>query len=186
MTDRKQNSREDLVWEEVSTEHVITDEWIDFRRQAFRLPDGSVFEPYYTFSRRDYVVIVPFDLEGKLLCVRQFRQGIGRLTTEFPAGGLEDEESPLDAARRELAEETGYTCGEMKLLMSVPAAPTISSNTCHIVLAENCRPTGEQSPDPYEFIEICTVGSGEMETLIRSGEFPQPGHIMAWLLWKNL
>lgn len=179
-------SGKNLTWELVHDEQIVKDRWMDMKAATYRLPDGREVGPFYHYSRKDFVVIVAVDENGDFVCVRQFRQGIGRITTEFPAGGLEEGESPLDAAKRELAEETGYTCGEMKLLMSVPAAPTISSNTCHIVLAENCRPTGEQSPDPYEFIEICTVGSGEMETLIQSGEFPQPGHIMAWLLWKNL
>ena len=78
----------DLIWEEISTEHIVKDEWIDFRRQAFRFPDGSVFEPYYTYSRRNYVVIVPSDEDGNYLMVKQYRQGIRKVTIEFPAGGI--------------------------------------------------------------------------------------------------
>ncbi|MBQ7677631.1 MAG: NUDIX hydrolase [Lachnospiraceae bacterium] len=79
----------DLIWEPVKTEHIIQDEWIDFRRLAYRLPDGTVFEPYYNYSRRDYVVIVASDTDGNYICVRQFRHGIGEVTTEFCAGGIE-------------------------------------------------------------------------------------------------
>ena len=46
------DDRIDLAWEEVSTEHIVQDEWIDFRRSAYRFPDGSVFEPFYSYSRR--------------------------------------------------------------------------------------------------------------------------------------
>ena len=70
-----------LSWEEISTEHIIRNEWIDFRQCAFRFPDGTVFEPYYNYSRKDYVVIVASDTEGKYLCVRQYRQGIRQVTT---------------------------------------------------------------------------------------------------------
>ena len=66
----------DLIWEEVSTEHLIRDEWIDFRKTAFRMPDGRVFQPYYSYSRRNYAVIVASDEKGDYICVRQFRQGI--------------------------------------------------------------------------------------------------------------
>ena len=83
------DNRENLTWEEVSTEHIIRDEWIDFRRSAYRLPDGNVFEPFYSYSRRDYVIIVASDCDGNYLCVRQFRQGVKEVTTEFPAGGRE-------------------------------------------------------------------------------------------------
>lgn len=115
-------NNENLEWEEISTEHIVQDEWIDFRRSAYRFPDGSVFEPYYSYSRRDYVVIAASDEEGRYLCVRQYRQGIGEVTTEFPAGGIERSdgreygsgndpsvsEDALEAAKRELQEETGY------------------------------------------------------------------------------
>ena len=116
-----------LKWKPVSTEHVVQDKWIDFRRMAFELPDGTVFSPYYNFSRRSYVVIVASDEEGRYLCVRQYRHGIGEVTTEFVAGGIEcdtdreyltkqdtitSREDALEAAKRELEEETGYTSDE--------------------------------------------------------------------------
>ena len=72
-TDRKENTkkmisgRDPLEWEEISCEHVVQDEWIDFRRLAYRFPDGNIYEPYYTYSRRSYVVIVASDEEGKFL-----------------------------------------------------------------------------------------------------------------------
>ena len=80
-----------LIWEPVSVEHIIQDKWIDFRRVAYRFPDGSTFSPFYNYSRRSYVVIVASDEEGKFLCVRQYRHGIGEVTTEFVAGGIECE-----------------------------------------------------------------------------------------------
>ena len=79
----------ELQWKEVSTDHIVTDEWIDFRKSVYRLPDGRDIGPFYTYSRRDYVVIVALDEEGRYICVKQFRQGIREVTTEFPAGGLE-------------------------------------------------------------------------------------------------
>ena len=119
----------DLVWEEISTEHLIRDEWIDLRRSAFRFPDGRVFEPYYSYTRRDYVVVVASDPDGRYLCVRQFRQGIRKVTTEFPAGGIErgdrtapgesDPDTALAAARRELLEETGCVSDDWTFLMKV-------------------------------------------------------------------
>ena len=78
-----------LKWEEVRTEHVVKDEWIDFRRVAYRLPDGVISEPFYNYSRRSYVVIAAKDEDGRYLVVRQFRHGIGKVTTECPAGGIE-------------------------------------------------------------------------------------------------
>ena len=94
--DDRELSREldrELEWKEVRTEHIVRDEWIDFRKTAYLFPDGRVIEPFYSYSRRDYVVVVASDTEGKYICVRQFRQGIREVTTEFPAGGIEDNEA---------------------------------------------------------------------------------------------
>ena len=77
-----------LAWEEVSRETVVRDEWIDFRRLSYRLPDGKVAGPFYSYTRSDYAVVIAIDEEGRYICVRQYRQGIGEVTTEFPAGGI--------------------------------------------------------------------------------------------------
>ena len=83
------SSFDKLAWKEISRKTLIHNEWIDFRESAYQFPDGSVFKPFYSYSRRDYVVIVATDEEGRYICVRQYRQGIKEVTTEFPAGGIE-------------------------------------------------------------------------------------------------
>ena len=144
----------ELAWQEISREHLIQDEWIDFRRSAYRYPDGRIYQPFYTYSRRDYAVIVASDREGKYLCVRQFRQGIRRVTTEFPAGGIEDRDAAgtpedrtaraLAAAQRELREETGYESDRWTHLLTVPSNATISDNLAYLFAAtlfSNVLPT---------------------------------------------
>ena len=191
---------DDLAWEEIYTEHIVQDEWIDFRRSAYRFPDGKVFEPYYSYSRRDYVVIVASDTDGKYLCVRQFRQGIKEVTTEFPAGGIERtdgreygsgsstsaSENALEAARRELLEETGYVSNDWTHLLTVPSNATIADNYAHIFMAQNCRKSGEQNLDETEFLNVRKYSSDEIEELIYKGDFQQAVHIMAWLLSRRL
>lgn len=193
------NKRDDLAWEEVSTEHIVQDEWIDFRRSAYRFPDGTVFEPFYSLSRRDYVVIVAADCDGNYLCVRQFRQGIKEVTTEFPAGGVERSdgreygkggdgalaEDRLAAAKRELLEETGYSSDHWRHLLSIPSNATIADNYAHIFLARDCRRVGRQMLDETEFLNVEVHTAQEIEELIRSGGFQQSVHVMAWLLAKE-
>lgn len=186
---------EDLVWEELSTEHIVKDEWIDFRRSSFRFPDGRIFEPYYTYSRRNYVIIVPSDEEGNYLLVRQFRQGIRKVTIEFPAGGIErkdgkeyggeddlNTEDALAAAKRELLEETGYTSDEFTHLLTIPANATIADNYAHLYMAKNCRKVAGQSLDEMEFLNVEKYTAEEIEDMIAKGEFLQAMHITAWLL----
>ena len=186
-----------LTWEVVSLEHTLQDEWIDFRTVAYRFPDGSTFSPFYSYSRRSYVVIVASDPEGRYLCVRQFRHGIGEVTTEFVAGGIEcdngkeyiskqdtvtSREDALAAAKRELEEETGYTSDEWEHLITIPSAATIADNYAFIFRAKNCRRTHEQHTDSTEFLRMEKYSAGEIEELIATGKFQQAMHVMAWLL----
>lgn len=192
------NDTDDLAWEEIGTEHIVQDEWIDFRRSSYRFPDGNVFEPYYSYSRKDYAVIVASDEDGNYLCVRQFRQGIKEVTTEFPAGGIERtgreygdgrglslSEDAFEAAKRELLEETGYVSDEWKHLLTVPSNATMADNYAYIFSAKNCRKTEEQNLDETEFLNLRKYSEDEIEELIDKGNFQQAVHIMAWLLAKR-
>jgi len=189
------NVKDPLAWEEVSCEHIVKDEWIDFKKLAYRFPDGKVFEPYYSYSRKNYVVIVASDEEGRFICVRQFRHGIMEVTTEFPAGGIErkdnkeygdsgDEasEDALVAAKRELLEETGYESDEWSHLITVPSNATIADNYAYIYRAKDCRKVSGQSLDETEFLNVKRYKPEEIEDMIFSGKFQQAVHIMAWLL----
>lgn len=189
---------DELKWEEVSVKHLIQNKWIDLRQSRYRFPDGTEFEPYYSYSRRDYVVIVPFDEKGDLICVKQYRHGLKEVTTEFPAGGIERNdgkeygtkepgltEDAVKAAVRELSEETGYEAGKMEHLITVPSNATVSDNYAHIFVARDCKKVTSQDLDDTEFLNVLTISPDELEDLIKSGKFQQAVHIMAWYMCKN-
>ena len=207
-----------LRWVPVKIEHVLTDEWVDFRKVDYRLPDGTVLGPFYNYSRRDYTVIVATDEEGRYICVHQFRFGINDVTTEFPAGGLErtdgkeysssslalalqagtgenaeplprrcdsedpDTEDPLEAAKRELLEETGYVSDEWSHMLTVPSNATISENYAYVYRAKNCRKVDTQHLDDAEFLSVELLTGKEIDALIAANRFEQAIHVMAYLL----
>ncbi len=193
------NPAASLEWQEIRTRHIIQNEWIDFRESAFRFPDGTEFEPYYSYSRRDYVVIVALDEAGRYLCVRQYRQGIREVTLEFPAGGLERtdgkeygsrredgaSEDALLAAKRELLEETGYEADDWQHLLTVPSNATIADNYAFIYLAKGCRRVSGQDLDETEFLNVELHTEAEIRDAIFSGGFQQAVHVMAYLLAKE-
>ena len=184
----------DLVWEEIKTKHIIQNEWIDFRESAYRFPDGTVFEPYYSYSRRDYVVVVATDENDDYICVRQFRQGIKQVTNEFVAGGIErrdgkeygsdrtetSAENALEAAKRELKEETGYESEEWNHIITVPSNATIADNYAHVFRARNCKRISGQDLDDTEFINVIKYSNDELKELIEKGKFQQAVHIMGY------
>lgn len=185
----EKQKKDPLVWEEVHTEHLIKDEWIDLRSTSWKFPDGSVYGPFYSYTRKDFVVVVASDTDGNYLCVKQFRQGIREVTTEFPAGAIEENrgkelaaEDALAAARRELLEETGYESDEWKHLLTVPSDATICDNYAHLFLAKNCHKVSGQSLDETEFLNVLRVSAQEIDNMIAEGNFQQSIHITAWLM----
>jgi UDP-glucose 4-epimerase len=198
--DRKEMEDPEIAWKPVRVEHLVKDRWIDFRRVRYQLPDGREFSPYYNYSRRDYVVILARDEEGKFLCVRQYRHGIHKVTCEFPAGGIErgpaaeytdgslggcESLTALAAAKRELLEETGYTSDSWQQLLIEPAEATLSDNYAYIYFADNCRKTGSQKLDDTEFLKVEHLSDKELDGLVKAGMFEQAVHVMAWLLYKT-
>lgn len=190
------NEDEKLVWKIEEVEHLVTDEWIDFRKLAYRFPNNRVFAPFYSYSRRSYVVIVASDDDGNFLCVRQFRHGIGEVTTEFPAGGIETVsgvdyqiedgfEDTLEAAKRELLEETGYRSDEWEHLLTVPSNATMADNYAYLYRAKNCHKVSDLKLDETEFLVRETKTAQEIESLIEEGKFQQAMHILAWSLSKE-
>ena len=189
------DDQDKLLWKEVSVRHIIENEFIDLRESTYMMPDGSIYDNVYSYSRRDYVVIVATDENGEYICVRQFRQGIKEITTEFPAGGIERSdgkeygqerkryaEDALESAKRELKEETGYVSGEWRELLCVPSNATIADNNAYIFEAKNCTKRSDQDLDDIEFLEVCRKSSDEIKELIKNGEFQQAVHILAFML----
>lgn len=95
--------------------------------------------------------VIALDDAGRILLVRQYRTALERVTVEVPAGKLDAGEDPLEAVRRELAEETGYTAQNIRHLASIAPAAGYSDEIIHLYMATELTP-GAAHPDEDEFI----------------------------------
>ena len=100
----------------------------------------------------------------------------------FGASWSVSEEDALEAAKRELREETGYESDEWDHLLTVPSNATLADNYAFLFTAKNCRRVSGQILDDMEFLDVKKYSAREMEELITKGEFQQAVHITAWLL----
>lgn len=127
------------------------------------------------------VVIIPLLNKDEIIMLRQYRPGPSKWIIELPAGTLEDGESPIDTARRELLEETGYRAGAMRMLFRMYSSPGISSEILYVFLAEDLSYEGSSHQED-EMIEVIRVGLGEAIEMIRRGEI-EDGKTIASLLY---
>ena len=124
---------------------------------------------YVTLEAPDWVNGLAITDAGALVMVRQYRHGVDSYTLEIPAGMVEPGEDPLDAMRRELAEETGFTSDRWIRLGSVFPNPAYQGNVCHHFLALDCVKTAEQHLDDGEDIEVRLEPLAEVARLVREG-----------------
>jgi ADP-ribose pyrophosphatase len=118
----------------------------------------------------DWVNVVALTPERRLVVVKQFRFGSGTVTTEIPGGVVDRGEEPLEAAIRELREETGHTAERWSPLGVVEPNPAFHTNLCHHFLAEGARRSHELELDPGEDIVVETLDLEEVARRIRAGE----------------
>lgn len=152
----------------VSSERLYDSAWVGLRRDHLRLPDGSDQE-YHVVEIDDAVCVLPIRSDGRVILIGQHRHPHGKTHWECPAGRLEPEELPADAARRELREETGYRAGELTELPGFYPINGISDHWAHVFAATNCVLEGELQLDPSERIVVRDFSLDEVEALVRAG-----------------
>ena len=138
-------------------------------RDEIYLPNGK--EGFREYCRHmGAVCVVPVTDEGEIICVRQYRYAVGRTVLEIPAGKLDSkDEIPLDAAVRELREETGATAKKMTYMGEYFSSPAILDECIHMFLAEGLE-FGETDFDEDEFIETVKIPVDELVSMIMRGE----------------
>lgn len=180
--DKKLRNNEDMKWKTLSSKQLIDRPWMRVRCDKVQLPDGRVHEEYYVLSYPSWVNVIAETEEGDIILERQYRHGLDIVSTEICAGVMEEGETPLEAAQRELEEETGYTGGEWKEIMTVAPNPGVMDNLCHCFYAKRVRKTCEQHLDDTEDIDVLLCPKQEVKQMLIRGEFIQA--LMVAPLWK--
>jgi 8-oxo-dGTP pyrophosphatase MutT (NUDIX family) len=140
------------------------------RRELALLPSRGIVHEFIMLESPDWVNVVAETERGTLVMVRQHRLGSDEVELEIP-GGLVDPEDPgpLEAAKRELEEETGYQGMSWYRIGVVYPNPALQTNRCYTFLAEGCRPHGPPRPDVKESIDVVEVPLYSLKELIQEG-----------------
>jgi 8-oxo-dGTP pyrophosphatase MutT (NUDIX family) len=167
-------------WTRLSSRYVAEYKVTKVREDRYRFEPEQTEADFLVCESNDWVVILPVTVDGQVVFVRQFRHGVGEVVLEIPGGLIDAGESPEEAAKRELREETGYEAATVRQVADLLPNPALNNAHCHVVLAEGCRQIQGQDLDALELIEVVTHPLAEVPALIRSGKFSHAQAIAAF------
>jgi ADP-ribose pyrophosphatase len=157
-----------LVEKTIGEKEIYSGRIIDVVIEEVVLPNGKK-------SKREIVkhpgavAVIAITKEKKLVLVKQFRKPLNRTIVEIPAGKLEKGEDPLDCAKRELEEETGYKSNKLEHVISFYTSPGFADEIIHLYFTSELE-IGNVDTDEDEFVELMEVTLEEAEELIRRRE----------------
>ncbi len=167
-----------MNWLIKSSKHIIKDKWISLRSDECVMPNGKTIEPYYVLEYSDWVNIVPITTNNEIIMIKQYRHGMKDTILELPCGSVEaDDKSPLEAAKRELLEETGYGSDNFIQLCKLSPNPANHSNMAYCFLTLDAVLKQDQILDDTEQIEVVKYSFKEIKSLLNNNKIYQPLHV---------
>jgi ADP-ribose pyrophosphatase len=149
------------------------------RIDTCELPDGKVIEGF-VLEYGDWATIIALTRSKEVVMVRQYRHGAQKVILELPGGAMEaKDESPLQAAKRELLEETGYASDKFIQIGCVSPNPANQTNLIYSFLALDAEKIGSQNLDGTEEIEVVLKPLEEVIAMAKQGELLQSMQVSA-------
>lgn len=164
----------------MASRYVFKGKILNLRVDTVRLPNGNE-STREVVEYAGAVTIAAVDGARRVLLVRQHRYAVGKDLIELPAGKLEAGEDPLECARRELTEETGYRAGKWRTLSRFYSTPGFTSEKMHLFLATDLEP-GPPAPDKDEFVEALQVPLDEALRMVERGDICDAKSILGLLM----
>lgn len=157
-------------WSHVRSQSRQSYRVFSVRTDITRSPRTGLEHDFFVIESNDWVNIIPLTDDQHVIMVRQYRHGSKEITLEIPGGLLDPGDTPEEAARRELLEETGYRAGKWLKLGDLSPNPAIFNNRCHLFLAQTMEKVSDPEPDQTEDIEVVSVPLSQVPELIRNGK----------------
>lgn len=150
--------------------------WLVVEQHIVELPDGRVIPDWTWLITPEFVIVVAITIDGQYLCFRQTKYALEGPTLAVVGGYINDDETPLAAAQRELREETGYESDDWIELGHFTVDPNRGMAKGHLFLARQAQWVAPISTDDLEPQELIEMDSQEVKAALLAGEFG----VMAW------
>lgn len=173
-----------MKWIILHSDYLLNTPWLTVRKDHIRQPSGVELDDFYIIESQDWVNVIAITEDGQYIVEEQYRHGIQSVCTELCAGNVEEGETPLHAAQRELLEETGYYSEEWSLIGKFSPNTSAMTNYCYSFLAKGAKKIQEQRLDLSEDIKIRLITESELRKLLGEDCFIEG--IMSAPIWKYL
>ena len=165
-----------VKWKTLSSKYLVREKWATLRVDVCDLRNGIIKDDYYVLEYPNWVTAVAITKEHKIIMVRQYRHGAGIISLEIPGGVIDGDESPEEAVKRELLEETGYSFDTIELIASNYPNPATSTNLTRTYLLTGGAKTHGQNLDEHEILEVEEYTIEEVKQLLRENKIAQTIH----------
>jgi len=156
-------------WQTVSKRQVYENPWILVEHHEVIRPDGQPGIYGVVHYKNKAIGVLPIDDEGCTYLVGQYRYTLSAYSWELPEGGCQENEEPLQAAKRELLEETGLTASDWKLISRSHLSNSVSDEESFSFVATGLTP-GDAQPEGTERLEVRRVKFTEAVRMVEAGE----------------
>ncbi len=165
------------TWKLLDSKVVLDNEWYKIRKDEVQLPNGTIIKDYYVSELQNVSMIFAITQENKVIFVKQYRHPVKDVLLELPAGIYSTKELPIDVAKRELLEETGYEANKLTSLGKIVEYPTKDSHEINLYLAKDVILTKFSHPEATEDIEVVLIPLTDLLKMIASDQIFVSGTI---------
>lgn len=165
-----------MNWKILSSEYLSRHPYFTARKDRCETPEGKIVPSYYVVELPTTVCAVAITEENEVLMVRQYRHPVKETLLEIPGGFIDEGETPEEAMRRELKEETGYEFSSVINVGRIAANPGVLDNFTYLFLAKGGIKTSEQNLDQNEELHVEKISITELKNLLLENKMMQALH----------
>ncbi len=160
-----------MSWKQLSRKALINSKFLKIYQDSVELPNGTIINDYTLVEKPSFVMVVATDQDNHLITIDEYKYAINQEIHSLPAGHLENNEDPLERAKKELFEETGYSGGEWENLGQFYDYPTKDLHKVYFFRAKHVTNEHTQQLEDTEKISSRVITIDQLKEEVKKNEW---------------